>query len=151
MWFAQCIQWKKATTLQSEDLLHFREYGERDYLNYVRSRILQESVSSDAPVRKRKLRTMADSKTAKKAVSTKDKELKQVTKCLKRRLAWCNSTGQQYNPNTEQYSLLPRAICDYNGLPNKCLWTHKLKNLKTRIHSFLQGYTYRCGCQYVLA
>ena len=34
---------QKATTLQSEDLLHFREVGERDYLNFIRSRILRES------------------------------------------------------------------------------------------------------------
>lgn len=56
--------------------------------------------------------------------------MKQVTKCLRRRLAWCNRTGQQYDPSMEQYSILPRGLSDCNDTPNKgskSTWTAKLR------------------------
>ena len=41
----------------------------------------------------------------KKTLSMKDREMKQVTKCFRRRLAWCNATGQRHDPSIEQYSI----------------------------------------------
>ena len=54
----------------------------------------------------------------KKRMSQKDREHKQVTQCLRRRLAWCNATGWLYNPAHEQYSVYPRAISDCDGNPH---------------------------------
>ena len=56
--------------------------------------------------------------------------MKQINKCLRQRLAWCNCTRLTYNTVKEQYSLYPRAIADENGHPVKGLksvWKDKLK------------------------
>lgn len=50
---------------------------------------------------------------------------------MRRRLAWCNQTGQKYDESEEQYTVLPRAIADINGNPhkgNKSKWTQCLKS-----------------------
>ena len=54
--------------------------------------------------------------------------MKQVNKYLRQCLAWCNSTGQIYDPSIEQYSAFLRAICDEKGAPrkgSKAIWTDK--------------------------
>ena len=120
---------KPATPEQAYDLLNFRKIGSNDLKLYIRHRILRQP-STDAPVRQHRLLTMAATKTGKRKLSHKEREHKQVTKCLRQRLAWCNRTGQTYNPAYEQYSVHPRAIADTNGLPNKgvkATWTDKLK------------------------
>ena len=43
--------------------------------------------------------------TWKQRMSHKEREFKHVTKCLHRRLAWCNRIGQSYDPAIEQYSM----------------------------------------------
>ena len=104
-------------------ILNFRKIGNEHLEQYIELRILKHP-SSNAPKRKHKLLTMAGQKLESK------KHLKQVTKCLSQRLAWCNRTGQTYDPSTEQYSTLPRAICDENGTPrkgSKAAWTDKLE------------------------
>lgn len=63
-------------------------------------------------------------------MNQKQKEMKQVTTCLRQRLAWCNRTGQTYDPTKEQYSMYPRAIADEMGYPvkgSKSIWKDKLK------------------------
>ena len=73
-----------------------------------------------APVRKNKLLTMAPMKTGnKRSINQKEKDFRQVTKCLRQRLTWCNRTGQVYDTTSEQYSVYPRAICDEHGAPVK--------------------------------
>lgn len=58
------------------------------YTNYVKYRILNEP-SSSAPVRKQRLLTLAPSKSVtKRKLNEKEKELKNVTKYLIRRLDW---------------------------------------------------------------
>ena len=69
-------------------------------------------------------------KYSKKRVSQRERELKQVTKCLRQRLAWCNQTGQKYDPHIEQYSAFPRALCSEKGIPHKSskvAWIDKLE------------------------
>ena len=66
----------------------------------------------------------------KRLVNQRERELKQVAKCLRLRLTWCNRNGQTYDPSYKQYSLYPRAICDEAGNPHrgsKALWTDKLE------------------------
>ena len=60
---------------------------------------------------------------SKRKINEKKKELKHVTKYL-RRLDWCRVTGEPYDPN-EQYSIHPRALCDNNGVVQK---VHGYKN-----------------------
>ena len=121
---------QKATPEQAHDLLNFRRIGSEHLEQYIRVRILQQP-STNAPRRKHRLLTMACPKLeSKKRVSQRERELKQVTKCLRQRLAWCNRTGQTYDPSDEQYSAYPRAICTETGAPHKgskAVWTDKLE------------------------
>ena len=82
-------------------------------------------------VRQNKLLTMAaPKKVSKRLMSQKQKEMKQVNKCLRQRLAWCNRTGATYDPTKEQYSMYPRAIATEMGYPvkgSKSVWKDKLK------------------------
>ena len=119
-----------ATPEQAHDLLSFRKVGLQDFENFVKHRILKQPSSAAAPVRRRRLLTMAPRKMGKKRLSQKELEHKQVTKCLRCRLAWCNETGQSYNPAQEQYSVYPRALADCNGNLHggvKSTWTDKLR------------------------
>ena len=89
------------------------------------------NASTDAPVRKKKLLTMAKPKASRRKISQKEKEAKLVTKCLHRRLAWCNRTGQCYDHSVEQYSKFPRALAEKFGNPHKApksTWTDKIKS-----------------------
>jgi hypothetical protein len=119
----------QATVEQAHDLLNAREIGEQHYLNYVSHHILKEP-STKAPVRKKRLLTMAPKKITKSRMSQKEKEERDTNKYLRRRLAWCNRTGKQYDEAEEQYSLLPRAISDADGNPHKgakSKWMDKLQ------------------------
>ena len=63
--------------------------------------------STSVPVRHHKLLTMApQTKVSKRNINLQKKEHDQITKCLRQRLAWCNRTGQTYDPSVEQYSTI---------------------------------------------
>ncbi len=120
----------RATNQQAHDLLTFRDIGKQAFQDYVNHRIIMQPSSTNAPIRRHKLLTMAPVKQTKQRVSHKERELKQVTKCLRRRLAWCNRTNLPYDATYEQYSLLPRALADQDGNPHKSsksTWTDKLE------------------------
>ena len=118
----------KAKPEQSHDLLTFRQVGTEDFLNFVQHRILHQPSSADAPTRQRRLLTMASPKVGKRKISQKEREQKQVTKCLRRQLAWYKKTGGTIAQ--EQYSPYPRTLADCSGAPhkgNKSIWTDKLQ------------------------
>ena len=72
---------------------------------------------------------MAPKKQGKRLANQKLTEMKQVTRCLRQRLSWCNRTGQTYDSTQEQYSILPRAIADENGGLRKgvkAIWKDKI-------------------------
>ena len=118
-----------ATPEQRHDLLNFRTIGYNQMILYIKQRILKVP-STSAPVRQQRLLTFSTNQKKKKRLNHKERESKQMTKCLRQRLAWCNRTGQSYDPTTEQYSVYPRAICDETGNPNKgtkASWTDKLR------------------------
>lgn len=108
-----------ATQEQAHDLLMARELGEKSYINYVTHHILQLPSVANAPVRRKRLLTMAPPKSTKVRLSQKEREVRDTNKYLRRRLAWCNQTGQQYDASEEQYSLLPRALAKVDGSPHK--------------------------------
>ena len=117
---------KKATVEQAHDLLQARDLGEEYYKDYITHHIIQ-SPSVKAPLRRKRLLTMAPTKVTKTKMSQKEKEERDTNKYLRRRLAWCNRMGQTYDEGTEQYSVLP---IEADGIPNKgakSKWTDKLQ------------------------
>ena len=119
-----------ATPEQRHDLLNIREIGCTNLTNYITHKILKIP-STETPQRQNKLLTMAPTKVvSRRLMNQREREMKQVNKCLRQRLAWCNRTGQTYDVNKEQYSMYPRAIADENGHPVKgvkSVWKDKLK------------------------
>lgn len=93
---------EQATLEQTYDLLNARKIGEQGYLNCVTHRILQLPSVDIAPVRHKQLLTMAPCKVTKKRISQQQKEQHDTNKYLRRRLAWCNQTGQRYDESKEQ-------------------------------------------------
>lgn len=54
-----------------------------------------------------------------------------MTKCLRRRLAWCNKTHEPIDLSAEQYSVYPRALADEHSNPHKASkspWTDKIRS-----------------------
>ena len=60
---------------------------------------------------------MAPSKTNKNRVSQKEK--RDINKYVRKRLAWCNQGGNQFDESKEQYTLLPRSLAQINRSPHK--------------------------------
>ena len=60
-----------------------------------------------------------NSKEKEKRTTPREQEAKQVIKCLRKRLAWCNQSNVMYDSSEEQYSILPRAIAHGDGNPYK--------------------------------
>ena len=123
---------QKATPEQEYDMLHFYDVGLQSYFSYINYYILKIPSTNEAPIRHKKLLTMALPKLTKAKLSQREKEGKLVNLCLRRRLAWCNQTGLSYNPTTEQYSPLPRALSDEYGVPHvvtksSSIWKDKLQ------------------------
>ena len=79
-----------ATPEQARDMLSFRCIGLEGFQQYINTQILQTPSCTSAPVRRRKLLTMATTKKNRKRMTPKEQEAKQVTKCLWRKLQWCN-------------------------------------------------------------
>ena len=82
------------------------------------------------------------SKKSSKKGSAKERELMNVQKCLRQRLAWCNKEGHSYDSGMEQYSIFPRALAKFDGLPHtgtKAHWTEKLRQRYPTVTSFPQS------------
>ena len=121
----------RATTEQASDMLNCHEIGTDSFHKYIKFYILKQPSSANAPLRRHRLLTMASPKQKRKRASPQEKETKQVLQCLRRKLAWCKHNAQPDAFNNDQYSLLPRAIADEEGYPQKGTkshWTDKLQN-----------------------
>ncbi len=120
----------KALPEQEHGLLECYNIGIEEYNSYVSYQVIVTPTNAPAPVRHQKLLTMSSTtKGKKKRVSPQEREQKVLNKCLRKRLAWCAKTSQSYNTSAEQYTVLPRALCDSEGFPNKGNkknWTDKL-------------------------
>jgi len=119
-----------ATPEQTTDMLSFQQIGLESFKQYVNTRILKTPSCASAPLRRRKLLTMGSFRTTRKRMTPKEQEAKQVVKCLRRRLQWCNQNKLSFDSSEEQYSVLPRALADEDGYPhkaNKSHWTDKLQ------------------------
>ena len=119
-----------ATPEQSHDLLNYRDIGNRQFEQYITHRIAQAPSTVHAPVRRKRLLTMNSEKQQKKRETSKEKELQQVIKCIRRKMSWMNESGERFEPADKQYSVYPRAICDADGNPHKgskSTWTSKVE------------------------
>ena len=120
---------QKATPEQEADMLNFRCIGKQAYFDYVTYHILHQPSSVKATLRRHKLLTMKPVKSHTKRRNPKEQEARQVIKCLRHKLAWCNHGNLQRDVSDEQYSVLPRAIADEDGNPHKSSksnWSDKL-------------------------
>ena len=118
-----------ATPEQSVDMMTFRQVGMVAYKQYITTRLIEMPSHINAPLRRQKLLTMSSTRAKKKGMTPKEQEAKQVFKCLRRHLQWCNENRVSFNSGEEQYSILPRALADEDGYPsksNKSHWTEKL-------------------------
>ena len=99
------------------------------YKQYITTRLIERPSHINAPLRRQKLLTMSSTRAKKKRMTPKEQEAKQVIKCLRHRLQWCNENCVPFDFGEEQYSMLPRALADEDGYPhksNKSHWTEKL-------------------------
>lgn len=120
---------QKATPEQETDMINFRRIGRQAYFDYIKHHILQQPSFVKVPLRRHKLLTMKPTKSRIKRCNPKEQEARQVIKCLRRRLAWCNHGNLQCDVSEEQYSVFPRALADENGNPHKSSksnWSDKL-------------------------
>uniref|UniRef100_A0A1X7U2K1 Uncharacterized protein n=1 Tax=Amphimedon queenslandica TaxID=400682 RepID=A0A1X7U2K1_AMPQE len=72
---------------------------------------------------------MAPKKKISRRYLNEERELKNVTKLLRRCLEWCRLTGESYDPSQEQYSIDPQALCNVKGKIHsgtKSTWHDKL-------------------------
>jgi len=107
----------------------FWDIGLEAYKHYINTRLIQRNMIS-VPLRCKKLLTMSSMKTRKKKMIPKELEAKQVIKCLRHWLQWCNNNKISFDSEEEQYSILPWALADEDGCPhksNKSHWTNKLQ------------------------
>ena len=114
------------------DMLNIRLIGQTATESFIKHTILGQSSITNSIIRRKRLLTMSTKKISKKGVSAKNRENNRVIKCLKRRLAWCNHTGQAFQSEHEQYSFFPRALVDENRIPHKSPKSHWTDKLQTR-------------------
>ena len=124
-----------ATPEQSVDMMTFRQVGIVAYKQYITTRLIEMPSHINAPLRRQKLLTMSSTRAKKKRMTPKEQEAKQVIKCLRRRLQWCNENRVSFNSGEEQYSILPRALADEDGYPNKSNKSHWTEKLHHRYQS----------------
>uniref|UniRef100_A0A1X7VAM9 Uncharacterized protein n=1 Tax=Amphimedon queenslandica TaxID=400682 RepID=A0A1X7VAM9_AMPQE len=123
---------KEASLEQMHDMINIRLIGQTATESSITHNILGQSSITNSTIRQKRLLTMSTKKISKKGVSAKDRENNRVIKCLQRRLARCNHTGQALQSEHEQYSFLPRALADENGIPHKSPESHQTGKLQTR-------------------
>lgn len=117
------------------------EIGEREYMNFVKLRILRVS----SPVQEAQTADNGSSKDWQEDVVTEGQgEMKQATKCLEE---GCNATGQQYDQSVEQYYIYPIALSDCTGKPNKGYgrWNSKSSSLEHSVRPYTPEAIYT-GC-----
>lgn len=120
---------QEASPEQAHDMLAAHQIGKQVYNNYITHHLLQLP-SVLAPIRRKQLLTMAPPKSTKRRISQLQREQRDTNKYLRKRLAWCNRTGQTFDESQEQYSLLPRSLAEADGTLHKGVkskWTDKLQ------------------------
>ena len=137
---------------QTHDLLHFRAIGQEEFDKYIEYYVIAKA-SVHPPQRKRKLRTFADKKINKRALSQLQKDLKLVQTCLHKKLLWSKISQQPVTSISDQYIPLPLALCTNDGKPLKGQKSYATKTLETRyqraspeviLHGLPEGWIPEC-------
>ena len=122
---------KEVTKQQREDLMNFRETGEKEFEKYVEYNILHKP-STKTPNRKRKLLTFSHRKANKARLNQLERDKQLVMKCLQKRLKWYQQTGKPVEKLAEQYIPFPLAISDNKGNPTENQKSFTTKVFETR-------------------
>lgn len=72
--------------------------------------------------------------TKKRKVASLQREMKQIQKCMRRKIAYANKTGTCVDVMGELYIKLPRALCDTDDMPTK-----GQKSLVTDYYTYYKG------------
>ena len=81
------------------------------------------------------MQTLGATKQQKSKVTTLQKEMQRVQKCIRRKISYANQSGTYVDTVAEQYIELPRALCDANGVLNKGQKSVAIKFYETRYNS----------------
>ena len=123
---------KDASAEQAADLLHFREIGEGDLVDYINAIILRLPGSKLPARRQRKLKTFALQKVTifKQKQELDDRKL--VIACLKKQITHSKQTGQPISHlDLDQLVKFPRALASADGKQEKGQKSCIFNNLKS--------------------
>ena len=95
------------------DMTNFYNIGKKSIEDFISHRILLLP-STKAPVKRKLLRTMSDTKTVKGNVRSTEQDSKTVSMCMLKQISHSIKTGQPIK-NFEQFISNPRAICNADG------------------------------------
>ena len=77
--------------------MSFRQVGMMAYRRYITTRLLEMPSHINAPLQHQNLLTMSSTRVKKKRMTPKEQEAKQVIKCLRCRLQWCNESRMSFD------------------------------------------------------
>ena len=95
-----------STTQQSCDLLTFRNFGQRKFLNHITVSILKQP-SASVTVRKHCLQTFSFKKVNKQQVSQLQKDRNLILSCMRKKMRWSLCTGMPIKNAGEQLIAYP--------------------------------------------
>ena len=121
---------KTLSSEQIQDLLNFRDVGQKEYDLRVESYILRNP-SVVPPKHRKSLLTFAERRSRGEKGSI-ERERKIQIECWKKRVAYAMSTGVQVSTSYEQCLELPRVIATTDGKPVKGTKSNTTKALEKR-------------------
>ena len=116
--FSHLFNHKKPTPEQIQDLMNFREIGQKEFEHRVQYAILGSPSVTPAKRRKRLL-TFTERRVRRKKVSEVEKERRLQIDCWKKRVAFASTTGSNLSSVFQQCIELPRASATSDGNPVK--------------------------------
>ena len=116
--FNHLFNHKKPTPEQIQDLMNFREIGQKEFERRVQYAILGSPSVTPAKRRKRLL-IFTERRVRRKKVSEVEKERRLQIDCWKKRVAFASTTGSNLSSVFQQCIELPRAIATSDGNPVK--------------------------------
>ena len=110
---------KEAPPGVANDLHKYGDIGYQSFMDFVRTRIVNDASVPKAPLRKKRLKTFSKKKKGLRAFSNLEKEKKLIAKCYKRTIQALKSGQNLPHPSQPQVLESPRAICLPDGTPRK--------------------------------
>ena len=129
---------KSANAQQSDDMLNFRDIGQREFLIYISYYILNVP-STTGTLRKRRLQTLSSKKVTKQRLSQLQKDRNLIVSCMHKKIQWSQRTGRPLVTGGEQLIALPLAISDHQGNPIKGQKSTMTKALAVRYKTIIMN------------